>query len=52
MLNEILTPREASDRLSISITSLHRKLSRLKDTDVLHQLIEEGKVKYILKGTT
>ncbi|PGZ57886.1 hypothetical protein COE58_24405 [Bacillus cereus] len=46
MLSEIMTPREASDRFGISINSLHMKLSRLKDTSLLHQLIEEAKVKY------
>ncbi|PEF45181.1 hypothetical protein CON22_18035 [Bacillus cereus] len=46
MLSEIMTPREASDRLAISTNSLHVRLSRLKDTGLLQQLIEEGKVKY------
>ena len=29
MLDEIMTPREASDRWGVSINSLHMKLSRL-----------------------
>ena len=46
MLDEIMTPREASDRWGVSINSLHMKLSRFKDSDLFHQFIDEGKVKY------
>lgn len=50
MLSEIMTPREASDRWGVSINSLHMKLDRLKDSDLLGQLTEEGKVKYCKPG--
>ncbi|PGZ34572.1 hypothetical protein COE50_06185 [Bacillus anthracis] len=46
MLNEIMTPREASDRWGVSMNSLHMKLSRLRESDLFHQLIQEGKAKY------
>lgn len=45
MLSEIMTPREASDRCGVSINSLHMKLSRLKDSDLFHQFIDEGIVR-------
>ncbi len=45
-LDEIMTPREACDRLGVSLDSLHMKLNRLKNSDMLNRLIKDGKVKY------
>ncbi|MGH0589657.1 helix-turn-helix domain-containing protein [Bacillus mycoides] len=45
-LDEIMTPREACDRWGVTLDSLHMKLSRLKDSDLLNGLIKEGKAKY------
>ncbi|PFZ08084.1 hypothetical protein COL63_25560 [Bacillus pseudomycoides] len=44
--DEIMTPREACDRWGVTLDSLHMKLNRLKDSDVLSRLIKDGKVKY------
>ncbi|PFU46604.1 hypothetical protein COK88_24345 [Bacillus cereus] len=46
MLDEIMTPREASDRWGITPENLRMKLKRLKDSDMVLNLIEEGKLKY------
>ncbi|PED57341.1 hypothetical protein CON50_00955 [Bacillus anthracis] len=46
MLDEIMTPREASDRWGISPENLRMKLKRLKDSEMVTKLIEEGKLKY------
>lgn len=46
MLDEIMTPREASDRWGITPENLRMKLKRLKDSDLVLNLIEEGKLKY------
>lgn len=45
MLSEILTRGETSNRWGFLINGLHRKLDRLKDSDLLVQLMEEGKEK-------
>lgn len=45
-LDEIMTPREACDRLGVSLDSLHMKLNRLKNSDMLNRLIKDGKAKY------
>lgn len=45
-LDEIMTPREACDRLGVSLDSLHMKLNRLKNSDMLNRLIKDGKLKY------
>ncbi len=45
-LDEIMTPREACDRLGVSLDSLHMKLNRLKNSDMLKRLIKDGKAKY------
>ncbi|WP_430477217.1 hypothetical protein [Bacillus cereus] len=45
-LDEIMTPREACDRFGITLDSLHMKLSRLKDSELLNELIKDGKAKY------
>lgn len=42
-LDEIMTPREACDRLGVSLDSLHMKLNRLKNSDMLNRLIKDGK---------
>lgn len=46
LLDEIMTPREAFDRWEDTLDSLHMKLNRLKDSDVLNGLIKDGKAKY------
>ncbi|EEM74269.1 hypothetical protein bthur0010_57610 [Bacillus thuringiensis serovar pondicheriensis BGSC 4BA1] len=46
MLDEIMTPREASDRWGITPENLRMKLKRSKDSDMVLNLIEEGKLKY------
>ncbi|MED4682010.1 MarR family transcriptional regulator [Bacillus nitratireducens] len=46
MLDEIMTPREASDRWGITPENLRMKLKRLKDSDLVVKLIEDGKLKY------
>lgn len=46
MLDEIMTPREASERWGITPENLRMKLKRLKDSDMVLNLIEEGKLKY------
>jgi hypothetical protein len=45
-LDEIMTSREAADRLGVSLNSLHMKLSRFKDSEEMKELIKEGKAKY------
>lgn len=46
LLDEIMTPREACNRWGGTLDSLHMKLNRLKDSDVLNGLIKDGKAKY------
>ncbi|PEO38476.1 hypothetical protein [Bacillus wiedmannii] len=43
MLDEIMTPREASDKRGVTLEALRMKLKRSKKVE---GLIEEGKLKY------
>lgn len=43
MLDEVMTPREASDRWGIKPSTLRKKLER---SDKVDTLIQEGKLKY------
>ncbi|PFC23504.1 hypothetical protein CN264_19035 [Bacillus cereus] len=45
-LDEVMTASEACERWGISNSSLHMKLSRLKNSGTLNELILAGKVKY------
>ncbi|MCR6789969.1 MULTISPECIES: hypothetical protein [Bacillus cereus group] len=46
MLDEIMTPREACDRLGITQDALRMKLKGGKDNKLVDELIKGGKVKY------
>lgn len=46
MLDEIMTPREACDRWGITQEALRMKLKRIKDSELVGELIKEGKLKY------
>ncbi|KXY53711.1 MULTISPECIES: helix-turn-helix domain-containing protein [Bacillus] len=46
LLDEIMTPREACDRWGITQEALRMKLKRIKDSELVGELIKEGKLKY------